>query len=259
LTKSNRSDVVGPKRLIRAIEPKQGKDTMTGQLATEQFEQLSADALIDRIFAENGGAPCITCSFQAEDMIVLDLLRKRRPEIPVLFLDTGYHFAETYAYRDKMQQAWHLNLTNLAARKSVAQQESEFGILNQTDPGKCCHLRKVEPLMDGLQNYDVWFTGLRREQSPTRKNLKVVEHHELPSGKVLLKVSPLAAWTWGQVWKYTAENKIDFLPLYDLGYRSIGCEPCTAIPVEGADARTGRWGGKKLECGIHTFSKKADE
>lgn len=225
----------------------------------EELEKVPADALIERVLSENSGKACITCSFQAEDMIVLHLLRQRQPEIPVLFLDTGYHFKETYAYRDKMQQAWHLNVTNLAARKTVAQQEAEFGILNQTDPGKCCHLRKVEPLMDGLQNFDIWFTGLRREQSPTRKNLKVVEHHELPSGKVLLKVSPLAAWTWGQVWKYTAENKIDFLPLYDLGYRSIGCEPCTAIPTEGADARTGRWGGKKLECGIHTFSKKADE
>jgi phosphoadenosine phosphosulfate reductase len=232
---------------------------MSEVAVAEQLEKISAGELIDRVFAENGGPACITCSFQAEDMIVLDLLRQRKPDIPVLFLDTGYHFKETYEYRDRMQQAWHLNLTNLAAKKTVAQQEAEFGILNQTDPGKCCHLRKVEPLMDGLKDYDVWFTGLRREQSPTRKNLKLIEHHELPSGKVLLKVSPLAAWTWGQVWKYTAENKIDFLPLYDAGYRSIGCEPCTAVPGDGADARTGRWGGKKLECGIHTFSKKADE
>lgn len=231
---------------------------MTDVLQAEQLEGLSADALIDRILAENSGRACFTCSFQAEDMIVLDLLRKRQPAIPVLFLDAGYHFAETYAYRDKMQRDWNLNLVNLAAKQSVAQQEAQFGILNQTDPGKCCHLRKVEPLMEGLKDYDVWFTGLRREQSPTRKNLKAVEHHSLPSGKTLLKVSPLAAWTWGQVWKYTAENKIAFLPLYDLGYRSIGCEPCTAIPSEGADARMGRWGGKKLECGIHTFSTKAE-
>jgi phosphoadenosine phosphosulfate reductase len=231
---------------------------MTDTLQVEQLESLSPDALIDRVLAENSGRACITCSFQAEDMIVLDLLRKRRPEIPVLFLDTGYHFAETYAYRDKMQRDWHLNLVNLAAKQSVLQQEAQFGILNQTDPGNCCHLRKVEPLMEGLKDFDVWFTGLRREQSPTRKNLRVVEHHDLPSGKTLLKVSPLAAWTWGQVWKYTAENKIAFLPLYDLGYRSIGCEPCTSIPAEGGDARTGRWGGKKLECGIHTFSKRAE-
>ena len=232
---------------------------MTDAAVAEQYENLSAEELVGRVLAENAGRACITCSFQAEDMIVLDFLRKRQPDIPVLFLDTGYHFAETYAYRDKMQQAWHLNVTNLAAKKTVAQQEAEFGILNQTDPGKCCQLRKVEPLMAGLQDYDIWFTGLRREQSPTRANLKTVEHHQLPSGKTLLKVSPLAAWTWGDVWKYTAANKIDFLPLYDAGYRSIGCEPCTAIPAAGADARTGRWGGKKLECGIHTFSKKAEE
>lgn len=231
---------------------------MTQPLSAEQFEILSADAAIDRVLAENRGAPCFTCSFQVEDMIVLDLLRRRVPDIPVLFLDTGYHFPQTYAYRDQMTASWNLNLRNLTAKRSVAEQEAEFGILNRTDPGKCCQLRKVEPLFAALQDYDVWFTGLRREQSPTRKNLKVVEQHALPIGKVLLKVSPLAAWTWGDVWKYTADNKIPFLPLYDLGYRSIGCEPCTAIPREGADPRSGRWGGAKLECGIHTDSKRVE-
>ena len=231
---------------------------MSEPVIAQEFEALSAEAAIDRVLAENSGLPCFTCSFQAEDMIVLDLLRKRIPDIPVLFLETGYHFAETYAYRDRMTKTWNLNLKNLAAKKSVAEQEAEFGILNRTDPGKCCNLRKVEPLFEALQHYDVWFTGLRREQSPTRKNLKIVEHHELASGKVLLKVSPLAPWTWGQVWKYTADNKIDYLPLYDMGYRSIGCEPCTAIPQAGADPRSGRWGGAKLECGIHTASKQSD-
>jgi phosphoadenosine phosphosulfate reductase len=228
------------------------------QLAlVEALETLSPEAAIERALAESRGRACITCSFQAEDMIVLDLLRKRVPEIPVLFLDTGYHFAETYAYRDEMTQAWKLNLRNLAAKQSVAEQEAEFGILNRTDPGKCCHLRKVEPLFEALEEFDVWFTGLRREQSPTRKNLKVAEEHILPSGTALLKVSLLAAWTWGQVWKYTAERRIAYLPLYDAGYRSIGCEPCTSIPLEGADPRSGRWGGTKLECGIHTESKRS--
>jgi phosphoadenosine phosphosulfate reductase len=231
---------------------------MTPVELVQDFESLSADAIVERVLAENGGLPCITCSFQAEDMIVLDLLRKRLPDIPVLFLDTGYHFAETYAYRDRMAKLWNLNVQNLAARQTVADQESQFGILNRTDPGRCCDLRKVAPLFAGLQQFDIWFTGLRREQSPTRKNLKIVEHHELPTGKVLLKVSPLAAWTWGDVWKYTAEHKIEFLPLYDAGYRSIGCEPCTAIPAEGADPRSGRWGGAKLECGIHTASKQTE-
>ncbi len=231
-------------------------------ILAEEFETLSAEAAIDRLLAENSataknGSVCLTCSFQAEDMIVLDLLRRRLPDIPVLFLDTGYHFAETYAYRDRMAKQWNLNVRNLAAKQSVPDQESQFGILNRTDPTRCCHLRKVEPLFSALEEFDLWFTGLRREQSPTRQNLKVIEHHELPSGKVLLKASPLAAWTWGQIWKYTAENKIDYLPLYDSGYRSIGCEPCTAIPAEGADPRSGRWGGAKLECGIHTESKRS--
>ena len=233
--------------------------THAPQSLAEEFETLSADAAIDRVLAENPASPCFTCSFQAEDMIVLDLLRKRIPDIPVLFLDTGYHFAETYAYRDRMAKDWNLNLRNLTAKKSVAEQEAEFGILNRTDPGKV--LRSAQSgaaFRRACRNTTSGSPGLRREQSPTRKNLKVVEHHELPTGKVLLKVSPLAAWTWGQVWKYTADNKIDFLPLYDAGYRSIGCEPCTAIPEEGADPRSGRWGGAKLECGIHTDSKRVD-
>ncbi|MDE3169836.1 MAG: phosphoadenylyl-sulfate reductase [Acidobacteriota bacterium] len=235
---------------------------MTQTLIAEEFESLSPGDVIERVLSENSaaaerGAVCITCSFQAEDMIVLDMLRKKLPSIPVLFLDTGYHFAETYAYRDRMARMWNLNVHNLTAKKSVAEQEAEFGILNRTDPGRCCHLRKVEPLFEALEKFDVWFTGLRREQSPTRKSLKTVEHHILPSGRTLLKVSPLAAWTWGQVWEHTARHNIDYLPLYDAGYRSIGCEPCTSVPAAGADPRSGRWGGNKLECGIHTETKQA--
>jgi phosphoadenosine phosphosulfate reductase len=227
----------------------------------DQFESLSPRDTVDRVFSQTVGpgrsSLCITCSFQAEDMIVLHLLRQHMPDIPVLFLDTGYHFAETYAYRDRMVREWNLNLRNLTARQSVVEQEAEFGILNRTDPGRCCQLRKVEPLFAALETFDTWFTGLRREQSPTRRNLRVVEPHELPTGKRLLKVSPLAAWTWKQVWEFTASQKIGYLPLYDAGYPSIGCEPCTSIPKTGVGPRSGRWGGTKLECGIHTESKRA--
>ena len=101
-------------------------------------------------------------------------------------------------------------------------------------------------------------TGLRREQSSTRKNLKKVEQHRLPSGKTLLKVSPLADWTWAQVWEYTAANALSYLPQYDEGYASIGCQPCTAIPDDPNNPRSDRWSGKKLECGIHTFSERAE-
>lgn len=227
-------------------------------IATEELESLSATELLDHVLSTSLGQACITCSFQAEDMIVLDLLRHRVPNVPVIFLETGYHFPETYSYRDRIAKAWDLKIVNAEAAQSVADQEKEFGVLNRTDPTRCCQIRKVEPLMRALEFYEIWFTGLRREQSPTRRNLKLIEHHQLPTGKILLKVSPLAAWDWKQVWQYTVENNIPYLPLYDLGYRSIGCEPCTAIAAPGADPRSGRWGGAKLECGIHTFSKRAD-
>jgi len=202
------------------------------------------------------GAPCITCSFQAEDMIVLDYARRIEPNIPVLFLDTGYHFAETYAYRDRMAAEWKLNVVNLHAETTVPEQEAAFGILNQTEPDRCCKFRKVEPLLRGLENYGVWLTGLRREQSPTRANLQPVENHTLPSGHGILKVSPLADWTWKDAWSYMAVNEIPALPLYDQGYQSIGCAPCTALPTDPNNPRSGRWAGRKLECGIHTFDAK---
>lgn len=225
-------------------------------LVPEALENLKPDEVLSAVLnAQPGQTACLTCSFQAEDMIVLDLVRKRIPSIPVLFLETGYHFAQTYEYRDRMAKEWSLNLVNVIPRKTVEQQESELGILYRTDPTRCCQLRKVDPLLQALQPYELWFTGLRREQSPTRKNLKKVEEHRLPTGKTLLKVSLLADWTWGQVWEYTAKHRFSYLPQYDQGYLSIGCEPCTAIPDDPANPRSGRWGGKKLECGIHTFSQ----
>ncbi len=230
---------------------------MERTVAVENIENLGPDEILDALLdAHPGKLACLTCSFQAEDMVALHLLRKRIPSIPVLFLETGYHFAQTYEYGDRMAKEWSLNLVNVIPQKTVEQQESEFGILYRSDPTRCCQLRKVEPLLQALEPYEIWFTGLRREQSPTRKNLKKIEEHRLPSGKRLLKVSLLADWTWGQVWEYTAKNRISHLPQYDQGYLSIGCEPCTAIPDDPDNPRSGRWGGKKLECGIHTFSDR---
>jgi phosphoadenosine phosphosulfate reductase len=232
---------------------------MTNVFSPEAVEGYGAEALLDAILEQHTNSPvCLTCSFQAEDMIVLSLLKNRIPGIPVLFLETGYHFSDTYQFRDRIAAEWKLNLVNVLPSKTVEQQESQFGILYREDPAKCCQLRKVEPLMESLEPFEIWFTGLRREQSPTRKNLRKVEQHRLPSGKTLLKVSLLADWTWGQVWAYTEKHGLDYLPQYDQGYLSIGCEPCTAIPADPANPRSGRWSGKKLECGIHTFSERAE-
>jgi phosphoadenosine phosphosulfate reductase len=232
---------------------------MDFDLISQTFESWEPQQAIEILLeTADRGKVCLTCSFQAEDMIVLHLLRKELPEIPVLFLDTGYHFAQTYEYRDRIAKEWRLRLVNVLPQQTVAQQESQFGILHQSNPTQCCQFRKVEPLMQALEPYEIWFTGLRREQSPTRKNLKTLEQHRLPSGKSLLKVSLLADWTWKQVWNYVGANQLSHLPQYDEGYLSIGCEPCTAIPDHPNNPRSGRWGGKKLECGIHTFSEKAE-
>jgi len=214
-----------------------------------------AASLIGSVFAENTASACVTCSFQTECMVLVDLVIAHQPDIPVLFLETGYHFPETYAYRDQMTERLRLNLVNLASKQTVAEQESQFGILNQSAPDRCCGMRKVEPLFRGLDDYGVWFTALRREQSPTRANLQSVDHFRLPTGKQLLKVSPLADWTNSDVWAYLKLRDIPVLPLYDQGYTSIGCAPCTTLPADPENLRSGRWAGKKLECGIHIASE----
>jgi phosphoadenosine phosphosulfate reductase len=228
----------------------------TGNRA-DNLETRTADEVIDSVFAEHGTDACFTCSFQAEDVALLHLLGQRLPKIPVLFLETGYHFKETMEFRDRLAREWDLNLVNVLPKQSVEEQESALGVLYREDPTRCCKLRKVDPLFEALEPFDIWFTGLRREQSVTRKNLKKAESHRLPSGKELIKVSPLADWTWGQVWEYNAGAKLDYLPQYDQGYLSIGCEPCTALPVDAEHPRSGRWSGRKLECGIHTFLERS--
>jgi phosphoadenosine phosphosulfate reductase len=222
-------------------------------MSLEQKTEEAA-AVIRAALTENAGRACVTSSFQAECMVLVDLAVRERSDIPVLFLETGYHFPETYAYRDEMTKRYGLNLVNLQSKLTVREQESQFGILYGSQPDRCCGMRKVGPLFAGLEEYDVWLTALRREQSPTRANLAVADDFKLPSGKHLRKVSPLAAWTNRDVWAYLKERSIPALPLYDLGYTSIGCAPCTALPADPNNPRSGRWAGQKLECGIHIGS-----
>jgi phosphoadenosine phosphosulfate reductase len=198
---------------------------------------------------ERAGAPCLTSSFQAECVVLTHLVRELRPDIPVLFLDTVHHFPETLAYRDEIAQKWGLNLITLRAA------EPQPGLWATGGTDACCRRHKVEPLFAALERYDVWFTALRRDQSPSRATLQEVEPFRLPGGTVIERVSPLATWTAKDVWKYAREHDIPLLPLYERGYTSIGCEPCTSVPLDVANPRSGRWGGQKLECGIHIQSK----
>lgn len=194
---------------------------------------------------------CLTCSFQAEDVLLTKLAIELDAQIPILFLDTGYHFRETYEYRDRIAAEWQLNLVNLFPEKTVAEQESEYGLLYESAPDQCCKQRKVEPLFKAVAGYRVWLTGLRREQARSRTALEESALFTLPGGKQVLKLAPLAAWTTRDVWYACEELAIPLLPLYERGYSSIGCERCTTLPLDPNDPRSGRWAGRKVECGIH--------
>ena len=193
---------------------------------------------------DRAAAPCVTASFQAECVVLVHMLRALRPDVPVLFLDTAHHFEATLRYRDEIVSAWKLNLITLRAAEPVK------GLWRDSTHA-CCQRHKVDPLFEALRHYDTWFTGLRREQSPSRAALDEVEPFTLPDGTVLRKISPLARWRRADVWDYARAHAIPLLPLYDSGYPSIGCEPCTSLPADPTNERSGRWGGEKLECGIH--------
>jgi phosphoadenosine phosphosulfate reductase len=189
-------------------------------------------------------APCVTSSFQIDGVVLLHMIRQHARLIPVLFIDTAHHFAETLKYRDDLVRAWNLNLV-------VVQADRPSPGLWRVDSEACCARHKVAPLFAALKRHDVWFTGLRRAQSPSRAALEAVHPFTLPSGEVLRKVNPLADWTDADVWEYARAHEIPALPLYAEGFASIGCEPCTTRPVDPLNPRSGRWNGKRLECGIH--------
>jgi phosphoadenosine phosphosulfate reductase len=193
--------------------------------------------------------PCITSSFQAECVVMTHMIREVRPDIPVLFLDTFHHFAETLNYRDELTAKWGLTLINLRAKTP------QVGLWQVESTEACCKRHKVEPLFSALEGYDTWFTALRRDQSPSRANVQEREPFKLSSGKTIARVAPIAAWTARDVWAYAKAHQIPLLPLYDLGFTSIGCEPCTELPPDPANPRSGRWQGQKLECGIHIQAK----
>src|SRR5260370_31955250 len=156
----------------------------------EELESLPPEHALATVLSANPNARyCLTSSFQAEDMAVAHLVTKHVPDLPVLFLDTGYHFPQTYEFRDRVTRQWSLNLVNVLPAQTVAAQESAFGILYRSEPTRCCQLRKVEPLMRALEPFDVWFTGLRRVQSPARKNFKKVQPQPPPTRKKLVKKS----------------------------------------------------------------------
>ncbi|MCX2931000.1 phosphoadenylyl-sulfate reductase [Mycobacterium sp. CVI_P3] len=185
-----------------------------------------------------------------QDAVLIDLAAKVRPGVDVLFLDTGYHFAETIGTRDAVEAVYDITVVNVTAEQSVAEQDQLLGKdLFASNPTECCRLRKVTPLRKALQGYSAWVTGIRRVEAPTRANAPLISFDEAFK---LVKINPLAAWTDDEVDAYIQANGVLVNPLVDEGYPSIGCAPCTAKPLAGADPRSGRWQGlAKTECGLH--------
>jgi phosphoadenosine phosphosulfate reductase len=185
-----------------------------------------------------------------QDAVLVKLSAEARPGVDVLFLETGYHFAETLGTRDAVAQVYGVNIVEAKPAQTVAEQDALLGKdLFATDPGRCCELRKVVPLKETLAHYDAWVTGVRRVEAPTRASTPLVTWDERHG---LVKVNPIAHWTDAQMDAYIAENAVLVNPLVGEGYPSIGCRPCTAKPAPGADPRSGRWAGfTKTECGLH--------
>jgi phosphoadenosine phosphosulfate reductase len=183
--------------------------------------------------------------------ILVDLAAKVRPGVQVLFLDTGYHFAEAIGTRDVVEAKYDIRLLNVTPEHTVAEQNELLGKdLFARDPDECCRLRKIVPLTNALRGYSAWVTGLRRVDAPTRANAPLISFDEQFK---LVKVNPLAAWSDEDVAHYIAANNVPINPLVYEGYPSIGCVPCTAKPAQGSDRRSGRWPGHaKTECGLHT-------
>jgi len=185
-----------------------------------------------------------------QDTVLVDLAAKVRPGVPVIFLDTGYHFVETIGTRDAVEAVYDVHVLNVTPEHTVAQQDELLGKdLFARNPGECCRLRKVAPLGKTLRGYSAWVTGLRRADAPTRADAPLINFDEAFK---LVKISPLAAWTDQDMQDYIVENNVLVNPLVYEGYPSIGCAPCTARPADGADPRSGRWQGMAMtECGLH--------
>jgi phosphoadenosine phosphosulfate reductase len=185
-----------------------------------------------------------------QDAVLVAMAAKVRPGVDVMFLDTGYHFVETIGTRDAVEAVYDVKVINVTPEHGVAEQDELFGKdLFARDASECCRMRKVEPLGKALKGYSAWVTGIRRVEAPTRANAPLISFDEAFG---LVKINPLAAWSDDDMQNYIDDQGILVNPLVYEGYPSIGCAPCTAKPVDGADPRSGRWAGQsKTECGLH--------
>ena len=219
------------------------------RLPEPRVEEMSAEDLLRWAHEEYGDKLCLTCSWQKQSSVLVHMVSELGLDVPIVELDTHLFFRETYETRDRLVERYGLNLIRPSVLTVAEQHREEGPNLWERDPDRCCHIRKVEPLERALAPYDAWITGLRREQALTRADAKRVEWSERYG---VWKVQPVVDWDAKRVQAYIHVNEIPYNPLHDVGYRSIGCIPCTRPTSPEEEERAGRWAGSdKLECGIH--------
>jgi phosphoadenosine phosphosulfate reductase len=218
-----------------------------GRLAADLRGAAPADLIAWTL--ERFPRTALTVSFGGGGLVLAHLLSRIDRRVPVLFLDTGFHFPETLAFKTQFAATFGLNVVDLKPL-------TDPGPLYQTDPDRCCQIRKVEPLRRALQGFDAWISGVRSDQTGARASIDVLERHD-SDGHVILKVFPLAGWSRDDIQGYIRDEGLPYHPLLDQGYTSIGCWPCTRPTQLGEAERAGRWAGTgKTECGLHTFTVK---
>lgn len=216
--------------------------------ASSESPEADAQAVIAWAVREFGPYMAVASSMQ--DTVLSHLVAEQFPFVDVLFGDTGYHFAETLGTRGAVEIELDVNVVDVRPELTVAEQDAQYGPkLHDRDPEACCAMRKVAPMKKALENYEAWATGVRREETAARANAQLVSWDERNG---VVKINPIAAWTEEQVSEYANRHGLVINPLLFDGYPSVGCEPCTARPLPGEDARSGRWAGlDKDECGLH--------
>jgi phosphoadenosine phosphosulfate reductase len=219
----------------------------------ERFERAHPREIVRWALADSGLEPItIASAFQAEGTCVMHMASEIRPDVPILFLETGFQFAETLAFKARLTERLGLNVVDLVGEHTVESQAATFGPrLYERDPERCCDINKVQPMLAALRGYEAWITAFRRDSSPTRADAPIVDRYELERARWIVKVNPVATWSRRDTWAYLKEHELPHNPLYDLGYASIGCAPCTRMQLPGEHEREGRWAGlSKWECGI---------
>ena len=219
-------------------------------LRLPDVDAMSAEEVLRWAHGEFGRRMCLTCSWQQQSSVLVHIVSELGLDVDVVELDTGVLFPETYETRDALVERYGLTLLPPPPVITVAEQHKREGPnLWERDPDRCCHIRKVEPLLNALEPYEAWISGIRRDQSPSRADTPKVQWSERYE---VWKVHPLADWDEKRVWAYITINEIPYNPLHDVGFRSIGCIPCTRPIAPDEEERAGRWAGSdKLECGIH--------